>query len=67
MADKKLTRNTEDKILGGVCSGLAEYYGHDTTLVRLGFALFTLLWGIGLLVYLIMWLVDPKKENEESE
>jgi phage shock protein C len=59
MQTKKLYRSNHDKMLGGVCGGLGDYLGIDTTLVRLGFVLLTLLAGHGILVYLIMWIVVP--------
>ena len=61
--EKQLRRNTDDKVIGGVCSGLAEYLEIDTTVVRLGLVLSTLFWGIGPIAYLIMWIVIPPKEN----
>ena len=54
----------EDKVIGGVCSGLAEYFGVDTLVTRLGFLLGFLLWGVGPIIYLILWLVVPKKQIE---
>ena len=60
---KKLYRSKTDKRLAGVCGGLGEYFGIDSTLVRLGFALFTLAGGSGLFIYLIAALIIPE-ENE---
>lgn len=59
--NKKLTKNSQDKKLFGVCSGVAEYFNIDPTLVRLGFALSVALLGTGLGVYLVMALVLPEK------
>jgi phage shock protein PspC (stress-responsive transcriptional regulator) len=58
---KKLTRSRDDKWIGGVCGGLAKYLGIDVTLVRLIFALGTIL-GLGslLVVYIVMWIVVPQ-------
>jgi len=57
---KRLFRDTTDKILGGVCSGLASYFGiHDTVWVRIAFVLFTMLGGSGVLVYIILWAIIP--------
>ena len=58
---KKLYLSDTDKKLGGVCGGLGEYFEKDPTLFRLLFVLVTLCWGAGILLYLIMWLVIPKK------
>ncbi|MCF0179935.1 MAG: PspC domain-containing protein [Bacteroidales bacterium] len=63
MADKKLTRLAADKKLGGVCSGLAKYFGMDATIVRLGYALVTLCTGLipCLLVYVIAMFIVPEE------
>ena len=57
MNGKKLYRNTENKMLAGVCSGIADYFDIDPTLVRLGWVLFSLLGGSGLLGYIIAAIV----------
>jgi phage shock protein PspC (stress-responsive transcriptional regulator) len=55
-----LSRNGNDKILGGVCSGLANYLKIDPTIVRILFALITFGgFGTGILVYIIMWIILP--------
>lgn len=61
--EKKLTRSASDKMLGGVCGGLTEYFGLDATLVRLGYAfvsLFTVAFP-GVLFYIIACIIIPKK------
>lgn len=59
--EKRLTRNSSDKVIGGVCSGLADYFQLDATLVRVAFVLTTLFVGTGLWIYLILWIVLPEK------
>ncbi len=59
---KRLMRSTKDKILGGVCGGIAEHYGWDPTLVRLGWIVLSLIWGVGILLYIIAWLIMPVKK-----
>ncbi|MFZ6021558.1 MAG: PspC domain-containing protein, partial [Chloroflexota bacterium] len=54
MQTKRLFRSRQERMLGGVCGGLAEYLGLDPTVVRLVFLLLFFLGGQGLLVYLIM-------------
>ena len=49
-------------MLGGVCGGLAAYLQIDTVLVRLFFIVFTLVGGIGPLVYIIMWIIVPSED-----
>jgi phage shock protein C len=57
-------QRSRDKVLGGVCGGLAEEWDMDPTVVRLLYVVFTLLTGIGigLVVYLVLYLVmdDPE-------
>ncbi len=58
---QKLYRSN-DRVLGGVCAGLAEYFGLDITLVRLGYALLTFCTAFsGIIVYIIAWVVIPSK------
>ena len=66
MNGKKLYRNTENKMLAGVCSGIADYFDIDPTLVRLGWVLFSLLGGSGLLAYIIAAIIipDAPKKNQ---
>ena len=57
---KRLYRSRRDRMLGGVCGGLAEYLDTDPTIIRLAFALSILLGGAGILAYLVMWIVIPE-------
>ena len=61
MNGKKLYRNTENKMLAGVCSGIADYFDIDPTLVRLGWVVFSLLGGSGLLAYIIAAIIIPER------
>ncbi len=56
----RLTRSTE-KVLGGVCAGIAEYFDLDPTLVRIAYILVSIFSAAfpGILVYLILWFVMP--------
>lgn len=60
MAEKKMVRSTSNKMIAGVCAGLAEYLDLDPSLVRIGFVVLALLSGIGIPVYVIMWIVLPE-------
>ncbi len=60
MQTRKLYRSRTDRMIGGVCGGMAEYFGIDPTLVRLAFVAAALLGGPGLLIYLILWIVTPE-------
>jgi phage shock protein C len=55
----RLTRSTDDKIIAGVCGGLADYFGIDSTIVRLVFVI-AVLSGVSPIIYLILWLVMPR-------
>ncbi len=57
----RLYRDTNDKILGGVCSGLAAYFRIDPSIIRLIFVVFTFSGGAGFLLYLLMWIILPSK------
>ena len=59
--NKKLYRDEHHKVLGGVCSGLADYFEMDVTIVRLLFAFTFFVMGIGLGTYIILWIVLPRK------
>ena len=56
---RKLYRSRRDRMIAGVCGGLAQYFAIDTTWVRLIFVLFFFLGGSALLIYLIMWIIVP--------
>lgn len=58
--DKRLYKSTENKMLDGVCGGLAEYFGIDPTLVRLGWVLFCALGGSGIIAYIIAAIIIPR-------
>ncbi len=61
MEEKKLTRSASDKMIAGVCGGLAKYFGIDAVLVRILFVLFALAGGPGILLYIILWVVMPEE------
>ena len=61
--NKKLYRSTTDKKIAGVCGGVAEYFGIDATLIRLGWALVSLFAGAGILVYIVCAIVIPEKPD----
>lgn len=61
MNEKKLYKSSTDKKLAGVCGGIAEYFDIDSTLVRLGWVVFSLLGGSGLLAYIIAAIIMPDR------
>ncbi|MBU1368677.1 MAG: PspC domain-containing protein [Bacteroidetes bacterium] len=58
---KRLFRSRSNRVIGGVCYGMANYINLDATIVRLLWVLFTLLGGAGLLAYLICWIIIPEE------
>lgn len=67
MATKKLTRST-NKILAGVCGGIAEYFDIDPTLVRILYAALSFFSAAfpGLILYIIMMLIMPEKDKNDN-
>lgn len=62
--NKRLTRSVNDRILAGVCGGLAEYFDFDPVLVRVAYAFLTIFSAgfPGVLLYIVMWIVMPEKK-----
>ena len=66
-ADKKLFRDPDDKIVGGVCSGVAHYFGIQPLWLRLLLVFSIIYFGAGLLLYIILWIVIPKANNASEK
>ncbi|HEY6959493.1 MAG TPA: PspC domain-containing protein [Candidatus Limnocylindria bacterium] len=58
-APPRLYRSTTDKVIGGVCGGLAAYFRIDPVIVRLAFVVFTLAGGASFLLYIVLWIAVP--------
>jgi phage shock protein C len=56
---RKLYRSRTQRMVAGVCGGLAEYFNVDTTVIRVLFLVLTLFGGSGLVIYLVMWILVP--------
>lgn len=63
MDQKKFYLSDTDKKVAGVCGGIAEYFNIDSLLVRVGFLLLIFGYGCGLMLYLILWILAPKKNS----
>ena len=64
---KKLYLSDTDKKIGGVCGGLGEYFEIDPTFVRVVFILIALLsCGLGVLAYILIWMIIPRKPRSEK-
>ena len=61
---KRLYRNDENKMLLGVCSGIAEYFEVDETLIRVAWLLLSSFGGSGLIAYILCFMIMPLKVNE---
>ncbi len=57
---KKMFRDGDRKVIGGVSGGLAAYLGIDIVAIRVLFVIFTIFIGIGLVVYIVLWIVLPE-------
>lgn len=64
--DKRITKSKSDKIIAGVCGGLAEYFEIDSVIVRLVFVVLVFLNGVGLLLYIILAIIMPKAEQVDQ-
>lgn len=64
MSEIRLTRSRSDRVIAGVCGGLAAYLNIDSTLVRLAFAILFFASGIGFPIYLILWIVMPEEDSQ---
>lgn len=59
---KRLYRSTKERMLGGVCGGLGEYFDVDPTIIRLIAVVFALS-GAGVLAYIIAWIIIPEQPS----
>ncbi|MEX2404261.1 MAG: PspC domain-containing protein [Balneolales bacterium] len=62
-ASKRLFRDPDNSILGGVAAGVSAYLGIDVTIIRLLFILFAIAWGVSILIYLVLWVVMPSAKT----
>ena len=58
---ERLYRSRKNRILGGVCSGLANYFKIDPVIIRVLFVLFVIFKGFGVLLYIILWIIMPEE------
>ena len=63
-AIKRVYRSKKGKMLAGVCGGIAEYFEVDPVLVRLLFVLLLFMGFVGIIVYLVAWLLIPENPNQ---
>jgi phage shock protein C len=66
---KRLYRSERDRMLGGVCGGLGDYFGIDPTMVRLGWVVLTLFptCGFGIIAYIIAAIIIPRESQVRAD
>ena len=62
---KKIYRSQADRLVAGVCGGIAEYFSLSSALVRVLLIIFSLISGVGLLFYVVCWFILPKNPDEQ--
>ncbi len=67
MMEKKLYRSRESRVIGGVCGGIGEYFEIDPVIVRLVFLILFFVFGVGLITYIIAWIIIPDKPLDQAE
>lgn len=63
MSENKLTRSADDKVMAGICGGIADYLEIDSLWVRLLFVLLIFASGIGFVIYLVLWFIMPQADG----
>ncbi len=64
---KKIYRDPDNKILGGVCAGIANYFGFDPLWLRLFWAILFFAYGTGIFIYILLWVIIPKAETPSQK
>jgi phage shock protein PspC (stress-responsive transcriptional regulator) len=60
---RRMYRDPDNRIIGGVCTGLAAYWNMDPTILRVAFIVLVMVGGSGLLIYLILWIIMPEAQT----
>lgn len=63
MAEKRLYRSEKDRMIGGVCGGIAEYFNTDPVIIRIIAVILLFAWSFGFWAYIILWIVVPTKSQ----
>ena len=63
---KQVRRLRKGRLVAGVCTGLADYFGIDVTMVRLAFAVLSVFGGAGVLFYMVAWAIIPEEDESSS-
>ncbi len=63
---RKLYRSSDDRVIAGVCGGLAKYFDIDPLIVRVLTVVSVLLSGVGLIAYVILWIAAPVEDSSSA-
>lgn len=66
-ADKRFFRDTDSPLLGGVASGVAAYFNIDVVFIRVAFVLFTMVFGSGVPIYILLWIITPAAKTASEK
>lgn len=66
MEENRRLQRSNDKMIAGVCAGIAEFFGLDTSMVRIATVFLILFGGLSLWVYIILWLIVPKNPQKTN-
>lgn len=61
MAERRVLRSRDQRMIAGICGGVAEYFNIDPTLVRLGWVLLTVAYFAGFFAYVVCWFIIPEE------
>lgn len=64
---KRIYRSQDDQLLGGVCKGIANYFDVDVTIIRLVWLLAVVFGGMGVLAYIIAWVIIPEEPGSGEQ
>ena len=64
---KRLYKSEKEKMIAGVAGGLGEYFGIDPVLTRIAFVAFVFIHGVGIIAYIVLWIVMPKRSTDSPE
>ena len=64
---KRIFRSKEDKMIAGVCGGIAEYFEVDSVWIRLAAVFLVFASGVGLVLYIIAWIIMPENPNQKDK
>ena len=67
METRRILRSRNERMIAGVAGGLATYFNVDPLIVRLGFALLSMVNGIGIMLYLLLWLLLPNEDSVAAD